>query len=161
MLARALAGSGSAKPLLLLAGIAGIAFVFRFPLPTAFILFAFTDFVFYPTFFAFEVGPLSIRPHELALAGLLVVALVRPRRQSWGGAPGAALAAFLAIVALAALLAVGDGRAPLTDVFNWGRPFAMLTLFYVVVRLFPSPEQRRLLLTGGAVLAAVAGVVAL
>lgn len=161
VLARALAGSGSAKPLLLLAGVAGIAFVFRFPLPTAFVFFGFTDFVFYPTFFAFEVGPLSIRPHELALAGLLIVALVRPRRQSWGGAPGAALAAFLAIVALAGLLAVGDGRAPLTDVFNWGRPFALLTFFYVVVRLFPQPEQRRQLLTAGAVLAAAAGVVAL
>jgi O-antigen ligase len=161
VLARALAGSGSAKPLLLLAGIAGIAFVFRFPLPTAFVFLGFTDFIFYPTFFAFELGPLSIRPHELALAGLLVVALVRPQRQSWGGAPGAALAAFLGILVLVGLLAVADGRAPLTDVFSWGRPFALLTFFYVVVRLFPRPEQRRLLLTAGAVLAAVAGVVAL
>ena len=50
---------------------------------------------------------------------------------------------------------------PLTDVFNWGRPFGPLTFFYVVVRLFPQPEQRRLLLTGAAVLAAAAGVVAL
>lgn len=161
VLARALAGSGSAKPLLLLAGIAGIAFVFRFPLPTAFIFFGFTDFIFYPTFFAFEIGPLSVRPHELALAGLLALALIRPQRQTWGGAPGAALAAFLAILALVGLLAVADGRAPLTDVFSWGRPFALLTFFYVVVRLFPRPEQRRQLLTAGAVLAAVAGVVAL
>lgn len=161
VLARGLAGSGLARPLLLLGGVAAAAFVFRFPLATSFVLFGLTDFLFYPTFFAFELGPLSVRPHELALAGLLAVALIRPRRQSWGGMTGVALAAFLGVLALAGLLAVSDGRAPLTDVFSWGRPFAMLTFFYVVVRVFPEPEQRRQLLTGAAVLAALAGVVAL
>lgn len=161
VLARALAGSGSAKPLLLLVGVAGIAFVFRFPIATAFILFCLTDFIFYPTFFAFEVGPLSVRPHELALVGLLFLAAVRPKRQTWGGAPGLALAAFLAMLALAGGLALLDGRAPLTDIFNWARPFALLTFFYVVVRLFPGPRERRLLLTGGVVVGAVAGIVAL
>lgn len=152
---------GISRPILLLAGVGAVAFVLRFPLPTALVLFGLTDFIFYPTFFAFELGPLSIRPHELALVGLLFLAAVRPKRQTWGGAPGLALAAFLGLVALAGALAVADGRAPLTDVFNWGRPFAMLTFFYVVVRLFPEPRERRLLLTGGAAIAAVAGVVAL
>ncbi len=161
VLARALAGSGSAKPLLLLAGVAGIAFVFRFPIATAFVLFCLTDFIFYPTFFAFEIGPLSVRPHEMALVGLLFLAAVRPKRQTWGGAPGLALAAFLAMLALAGGLALLDGRAPLTDVFNWARPFALLTFFYVVVRLFPEPRERRLLLTGGVAIGAVAGLVAL
>ncbi len=161
VLARALAGSGSAKPLLLLAGVAGIAFVFRFPLATAFVLFCLTDFIFYPTFFALEIGPLSVRPHELALLGLLFFAAVRPKRQTWGGATGLALAAFLAILALAGGLALLDGRAPLTDIFNWARPFALLTFFYVVVRLFPEPRERRLLLTGGVAVGAVAGFVAL
>lgn len=159
--ARALAGSGSAKPLLLLAGIAGVAFVLRFPIATALVLFGLTDFIFYPTFFALEIGPLNVRPHELALLGLLFLAVVRPKRQTWGGAPGLALAAFLAMLALAGGLALLDGRAPLTDIFNWARPFALLTLFYVVVRLFPGPRERRLLLTGGAAIAATAGLVAL
>jgi O-antigen ligase len=161
VVARALAGAGSAKPLLLLFGVAGIAFVFRFPIATAFVLFCLTDFIFYPTFFAFEIGPLSVRPHELALVGLLFLAAVRPKRQTWGGAPGLALAAFLAMLALAGGLALLDGRAPLTDIFNWARPFALLTFFYVVVRLFPEPRERRLLLTGGVAIGAVAGVVAL
>ncbi len=152
---------GISRPILLLAGVGAVAFVLRFPIATTLIFFGLTDFIFYPTFFAFELGPLSIRPHELALVGLLFLAAVRPKRQTWGGAPGLALAAFLAILALAGALAVADGRAPLTDAFNWARPFALLTFFYVVVRLFPDPKERRLLLTGGAVIAAVAGVVAL
>lgn len=161
MVARGLAASSVSRPVMLLAGVAGLALVFRFPLATSFVLLGLIDFVFYPTFFAFELGPLSVRPHELALAGLLIVALVRPQRQSWGGAAGGALAAFLGMLMLAGVLAVGDGRTELTDVISWGRPFALLTLFYVVVRLFPQPEQRRQLLTGAAVLAALAGVVTL
>ncbi len=161
VVARGVAAGGISRPILLLAGIGAVAFVLRFPLATAFVLFCLTDFVFYPTFFAFEIGPLSIRPHELALLGLLFLAAVRPQRQTWGGAPGLALAAFLAILALAGGLALLDERAPLTDIFNWGRPFALLTFFYVVVRLFPEPRERQLLLAGGVALAAVAGLVAL
>jgi O-antigen ligase len=161
LLARGVVGEGLSKPILLFLGVAAVAFVLRFPMATALVFLGLTDFVFYPTFFAFELGPLSVRPHELALVGLLFLSVVRPQRRSWGGETGFALAAFLGILALAGALAVSDGRAPLTDVFSWGRPFALLTFFYVVVRLFPRPEQRRLLLTGAAVLAAVAGAVAL
>jgi O-antigen ligase len=161
VVARGAASGGMSRPVLLLAGVGAAAFVLRFPLATALTLFCLTDFIFYPTFFALEIGPLSIRPHELALVGLLFLALVRPKRQTWGGAPGAALAAFLAMLLLAGGLSLLDHRAPLTDVFNWGRPFALLTFFYVVVRLFPEPRERRLLLTGGVAIAAVAGLVAL
>jgi O-antigen ligase len=161
VVARSVASSGLSRPVLLLAGLAAIALVFRFPLPTALVLFGLTDFVFYPTFFAFELGPLSVRPHELALGALLLVALVRPKRQSWGGAAGVALAAFFGVLALVSALAVLDGRAPAGEVLNWGRPFALLAFFYVVVRLFPAPEQRRQLLTAAAILAAVAGLAAL
>jgi O-antigen ligase len=160
LLAAGVVGTGASRFVLLFAAVLAIAFVFRFPMATTLILLGLTDFVFYATFFAFEFGPLSVRPHELALAALLVVAVVRPQRQTWGGAAGVALAAFLALIALSGLLAVAGGRAPLTDVFNWGRPFGLLTVFYVVVRLFPRPQQRRALLTGAAVLAAAAGVVA-
>jgi O-antigen ligase len=161
LLAKGVAAEGLSRPLLLFAGVAAVAFVLRFPIATALVFLGFTDFVFYPTFFAFELGPLSVRPHELALASLLFLAVVRPQRRSWGGGAGFALAAFLGVLLTAAALAVSDGRAPLGDVFSWGRPFFLLTFFYVVVRLFPRPEQRRVLLTGTAVLAAAAGVVAL
>jgi O-antigen ligase len=160
-LARGVVNSGISRPALLLAGVGALALVFRFPLATAIAFFGFSDFIFYPTFFAYEFGALSVRPHELALAALLLVALVRPRRQTWGGAPGAALAAFFGVLGLVAAVAVLESRAPLTDVFNWGRPFALLAFFYVVVRLFPRPEQRRQLLAGAAILAAVSGLIAL
>jgi O-antigen ligase len=161
VVARGVAAGGLSRPILLLAGVGAAACVLRFPLATAFALFCLTDFIFFPTFFAFEIGPLSIRPHELALVGLLFVAIVRPRRQTWGGAPGLALAAFLAILARVGGLALLDGTAPLTDIFNWSRPFALLTFFYVIVRLVPEPRERRLLLAGGVAIAAAAGVVAL
>lgn len=160
VLARGVASANLSKPILLLAGAGALGLVFRFPLATSVVLFGLTDFLFYPTFFQLSVGSLNVRPHELALACLLLVALVRPQRQTWGGATGIALAVFLAVLAAASGLALLDGRVALTDAFNWGRPFVLLTFFYVVVRLFPRPEQRRTLLTALAVLAAVAGVVA-
>lgn len=161
VLARGLVSSTVSKPAMLLAGVAALALIFRFPLATSFVFFGLTDFLFYPTFFQLEIGSLSIRPHELALGGLLLLALARPKRRTWGGGAGIALLAFLAVLLASSGLALFDGRAALTDVFNWGRPFALLTFFFVVVRLFPEPGQRRQLLTGAAVLAAVAGVVAL
>lgn len=160
LLAASLVDARFSRLLLLFAAAGAAALVFRLPAATALALLAFTDFVFHPGYFSLGVGPLDARPHELALAGLLGVALVRPERRTWGGTTGAALAAFLALIALAGALAITSGRAPLTDVFNWGRPLGVLTVFYVVVRLFPSAEQRRTLLTGAAVLAAATGVVA-
>jgi O-antigen ligase len=161
LLAHGVAGSGLSRPTLLLAGVAAIALIFRFPLATSIVFLGFTDFIFYPTFFQLEVGALNVRPHEVALVALLVLAFLRPQRRTWGGGAGIALAAFLGLLLVASGLALLDGRVALTDVFNWARPFAPLTFFYVVVRLFPRPEQRRLLLTGAAVLAAVAGGIAL
>ena len=146
---------------LLFLAAAGAAFVFRFPAATALALLGLTDFIFYPDFFMFSVGPINVRPFELALLGLLSVAVLRPRRETWGGTTGFALAAFLSLVAFSGAIAVMTGKAPLGDVFNWARPLALLTVFYVVIRVFPSSEQRKTLLIGAAVIAAVAGVVAL
>lgn len=160
LLARSAAAPGLSRFLLLFAGVLAVAFVFRFPLATALLFLGFTDFVFHSTFFNYELGSLSVRPHEIALALLLALAVLRPRRQTWGGGAGVALAAFLALIALSGAIALYEGRAPLTDVFNWSRSFFPLTLFYAVVRLFPAPEQRRTLLTGAAAIAAVAGLVA-
>ena len=160
VLARGVVHSTLSKPALLLAGFGALALIFRFPLATSLVFLGLTDSLFYPTFFQLEVGALSVRPHEVALAGLVLLALVRPRRSTWGGTTGVALAVFLAILLASSSLATLEGRAPLTDIFNWGRPFVPLTFFYVVIRLFPRPEQRRQLLTGAAILAAFTGLVA-
>jgi O-antigen ligase len=161
VLARGAAAPQLSKFVLLFLAVLAAAFVFRFPIATAFALLVFSDFVFHPTFFSFSLGPLDLRPHELALAALLLVALLRPQRRTWGGVPGAALAVFLLTVAASGALALLDDAAPLTDVFNWARPLGLLTFFYVVVRLFPEPEQRRVLLTGAALVAAATGIAAL
>lgn len=142
------------------AGIAMVA-VFRLPLAASLAMIALTDFIFYATYFSAPVGPVEARPFEFLLGGLLLVALIRPVRRSWGGATGIALALFLLILAVSALLAVTSGRATVSDALSWGRPFALLTFFYVVVRLFPAAEDRRNLLLGASVVAALTGVVAL
>jgi O-antigen ligase len=86
--------------------------------------------------------------------------VVKPKRKSWGGVPGIALAAFFCLVGFSALLAVQAGRSSLTEAFNFARPLGMLAFFYIVVRLFPEPAERRILMTGTAILAAITGVVA-
>lgn len=161
ILARGAAAPQLSKFILLFVGVLGIALAFRFPLATALVLFALTDFIFHPDYFAVGIGPLKARPHELALAALLMLALLKPERATWGGRAGAALAAFLALVTVSAALALLGGEVSASDVFNWGRPLGLLTIFYVVVRLFPRPQQLRTLLMGVGALAAVTGVVAL
>jgi O-antigen ligase len=160
ILARGVAAPETALYVFAFLGLFVFAAVFRFPMATALVFLGLTDFIFHPGYFAHEVGSLSIRPHELVLGCLLVLAAVRPLRRTWGGQAGAALAAFLALALVSAALAVSAGDTTLQDVMAWGRPFFLLTFFYVVVRLFPEAEQRRLLLTGAAVLAALTGVIA-
>lgn len=161
ILAKGIAGPEISRYVLLFFGLCLAALVFRFPLPTALAIFVLIDFVFVPTHFARNLGPLSVRPHEVALVCLLVLAAVRPRRPTWGGAAGIALATFLAIVAACGAIAVQAGDTSFSDAFNWARPLGMLTFFYVVVRLFPSSRDRRVLLTGATVLAALTGLIAI
>jgi len=161
LLARGAAGPQLSRFVLLFVGVIAVALVLRFPIATALVFLALSDFIFYPTYFAVAVGPLDLRPHEAALGVLLLIAIVKPQKRTWGGTAGVALAIFLALVAASGALAITSNAAPVTDVFNWARPLGLLAFFYVIVRLFPSPEQRRVLLTGTAVLAAVTGVVAL
>lgn len=160
-LAHGIVGPQISRYVFLFFGLFAVAFVFRFPIVTALIFLGLTDFVFYPTIFAHNVGSLSVRPHELALACLLAVAVVRPQKQTWGGKPGIALGVFLTCVGASALLAIKNGDASLSDAFNAARPLALLAFFYVVVRLFPSARDRRLLMLGTAVVAALTGLVAL
>lgn len=160
VLARGVAAPQIALYVFLFLGVFALAAVFRFPLATALVFLGLTDFVFHPAFFAREVGSLSVRPHELVLGCLLLVALVRPVRRTWGGTAGAALGVFFALVLFSAALAVKAGETAPIDVMVWGRGLFPLAFFYVVVRLFPGPEERRTLLTGTAVLAALSGLIA-
>jgi O-antigen ligase len=160
VLAHGIVGPEISHYVFLFVGLFVVALAFRFPLGTALVFLGLTDFIFYPLMFARDVGALSVRPHEVALACLLVLAVVRPKSRSWGGTPGIALAVFLGLVSISALVAIKGGATSLSDAFNWARPLSLLTFFYVVVRLFPSTADRRLLLTGAAVLAAATGVVA-
>ena len=161
LLAHGIVGPKISHYVLLFVGLFAIAFVFRFPVATALAFLFFTDFIFYPDFFIIHVGPIGVRPHEFALAGLLAVAIVRPERQTWGGFVGGALAFFFGMVVLSGVLALMSGSVVLTEAWNWSRAFFPLAFFYVVVRLFPSAAHRRTLLVGAAVVAAATGIVAL
>lgn len=160
LLARGVSGPVVSKYVFLFVGLFAFAAISRFELPAAIVLFALVDFIFPAGYFARSVGPITVKPYELILACLFVVAIVRPRSRSWGGTPGAALAIFLSLVALCGLIGIEAGRVSLTEAFNWGRPLGLLSIFYVVVRLFPEPDRRRALLGAVTVMAALTGVVA-
>lgn len=161
LLAHGVSGPQISRYIFLFVGVFLLLLVFRFPMATGLLFFGFTDFIFHSDYFTRSVGPLQIHPYEVVLACLFVVAAVRPKRRTWGGSVGAALAVFLAMIAFSAALGVQEHGTSLSNAFNTARPFGLLAVFYVIVRLFPSPEDRRLLLLGAAVIAAVAGVVAL
>jgi O-antigen ligase len=161
ILARGVSGPEVARYVYLFLGLFVVAAVFRLPLPTAIVLFALIDFIVPSEAFSKTVGPITVKPHEVALACLLIVALVRPERRTWGGTPGFALAVFLAFAGVSGAIAVLNGDTSLSDAFNWGRSLGLLTFFYVLVRLFPRIEQQRTLLTAVGIMAAVTGVVAL
>lgn len=150
------------RPLLALpAAAAGLVFVFRFPFAAVVGVLFFIAAIFSSGRFKVPVGPLELRVYEPLLGALLLVALVRPRRQWWGGAAGVALAVLFAAVTASAVLAIDAGRVQFADAYHYSRALAPLLLFFVVVRLFPELRDiRRLLLVAG-VLAATTGVVSL
>jgi hypothetical protein len=146
---------------LLVCAFAGLALVFRLPLAAAGVLLVFTDSLFYSSFFGtLRVGPIAARPEELLLVSLLVVALVRPRRRTWGGVAGGALLGFMILVGLSSALAVAAGHVDAHTSFEWGRPIALFALFYVVVRLFPDARSYSRLLAWAVGLAAATGAIA-
>jgi O-antigen ligase len=146
-------------PLLVLAGV--VMFVFRLPVATVVLMLVLTDFIFHERYFARNIGPVTVYPYEVLLGLLLAYAVVRPKRATWGGAAGLALAGFYAFLGIATLLGISDGRLDAAQGLNWTRPFFMLSLFWVIVRLFPDRASHERLLGVAVALAAGAGFVGL
>jgi len=142
-------------------GAAGLALVFRFPVAAMAVLIALTASVFHEQFFGPGFGPGGLRPHELLLVALLFVALVRPKRSSWGGAAGMALALFLVLGVVCTLIAVSAGEVDLDKAYQWLRPFFLLTVFFVVVRLCEDQAAVRRLLAATAAVVVLSAVVAI
>jgi O-antigen ligase len=160
-LAHGVVGPEISRYVFLFVGVFVAGAVWRFPLASGLLLLGLTDFIFFPNRFEAQMGSLTIRPHEVVLTLLLVLAVAKPKRDTWGGRIGLCLLAFLLLVLASDALAVLGHHVSVTEAFNWARPLYPLTLFWVVIRLFPSADDRRVLLTGGAVIAAATGVVAL
>ena len=142
------------------AALGGLALTYRFPLAAIGVALLFAASVFHDARFDVPFGPLSLHPTEVVLGALLVVALLRPRRKWWGGFAGGALAAFLGWLTLATVLAVAAGRVGATDALGWVRPFGLLAVFFVVVRLMPDEHRARQVLTVGAGVGAATGALA-
>lgn len=159
-LARGAIGSEASKLILLFVGVLVVSLALRFPMATALVMIFLTDFIFFPLQFAKQVGPMSIRPHEVAMVLLLGLAIFRPKRRTWGGTAGIALIVFLGLVGASDMVAIARHATTFKEALSWARPLLMLTLFFVVIRLFPTAEERRTLLLGAAVIAAATGLVA-
>jgi O-antigen ligase len=149
-------------PLMLLAvGAVGWAAMVRWPLVGMGLLFLLTATFLPSDYLQVQVGPTAVGYHELVLVGVVAAAVLFPRARTWGGVAGGFLAAFLAILALASMLAVYAGNATFADVVAWGRMFALLLVFYAVVRLFPDRESLHRLLALAVAAAGLSGFVAL
>ena len=148
--------------LLLLAavGVGALALVFRFPLASTAGLVVLTASVFHEQFFGAGFGPGGLRPYELLLGALLFVALVRPRRQTWGGIAGMGLTLFLVLAAVSTVIAVSTGQIDLNKAYQWFRPLFLLAIFFVVVRLTEDATGARRLLAAAAGAAALSAVIA-
>ena len=85
-----LTGPQSVRLLALMAAVAGMALAFRFPLAVAIALLLIAGSLFHSAYFTWSVGPVQLHLEELVLLALGVVAVVAPKRQTWGGAAGVA-----------------------------------------------------------------------
>jgi O-antigen ligase len=139
----------------------GFAAIVRWPLVGMGLLFLLTATFLPSDYLQIQVGGFAIGYHEIALAGVLAAALVFPRHRTWGGLPGALLGGFMAILVLTSLLAITAGRLHFADAIAWGRMFALLLVFYAVVRLFPSRESLHGLMKTAVGAAGLSGFVAL
>jgi O-antigen ligase len=145
----------------LLVGAIGFAAIVRYPLVGMGLVIVLTATFLPSDYLQVQVGSLAVGYHEVALVGVLAAAVAFPRAKTWGGVAGGFLAIFMAILALAALLAISSGQLRFADAVAWGRMFALLLVFYAVVRLFPDRESLGRLMRVAVAAAAFSGFVAL
>ena len=136
-----------------------LALVFSFPFAASCLFLGLVGSISLPAV-AFAAGPVDVRPYELLLGALLLVAIVRPRQATWGGWAGGAIAAFLGVLGVSTALAVAEGAVSIGSALPWARAFFLYTFFFVVIRLFGDRESLWRLLAVAAALAAISGVVA-
>lgn len=149
------------EPLLgLVAVIIGGAVVRRWPMLGMGLLIVLVASVFPRMLILVPAGPFELRGYEIVTLGMFALALVEPRRHTWGGVAGGALLAFLGFVTFSTLLAVSAGAVSLADAFSIGRDFMFFLVFFVVIRLFPERPRLERLFKFSAVVAGLTGVVA-
>jgi hypothetical protein len=159
-LAHSLTGHSAVKAIALVCAVLALAVVFTYPIAGAVGLLVVAASIFHEDYFSWSVGPIQIHLEEVVFAALALVALVAPRRRTWGGAAGMALAVFLVVIVVAAGVGLDAGRMNVSDAFDWARPLAFYGSFWVVLRLFPDPGDLRLLLIVALVCGAFTGLVA-
>ena len=149
-------------PLMLLAvAVVGWAAMVRWPMLGMGLLLLLTATFLPSDYLQVQLGPTAVGYHELVLVGVLAAAVLFPRARTWGGLPGACLAAFMLVLAAATLLAVSAGRVTLNEAVVWGRMFALLLVFYAVIRLFPDRASLDRLMAVAVAAAGLSGFVAL
>ena len=127
--------------MVLLVGVIAFVAVIRWPLLGMGLVIVLTATFLPSDYLQAQVGPLAVGYHEVALVGVLAAAVAFPRAKTWGGVAGGFLAIFMAVLALATMLAISSGHLQFSDAVAWGRMFALLLVFYAVVRLFPDRES--------------------
>jgi hypothetical protein len=159
-IAHAISDPALEKLVALVVAVLGLAAVFAFPLGAAVGLLFVTASIFHSSFFTASLGPVEVHGEEVVFLALALVAVVAPRRQTWGGVPGLALAVFLALVVVCSLLGLQAGRATTSNAFNFARPLIFYGSFWVVLRLFPDVVSLRRLLIAGLACGALTGLLA-
>jgi O-antigen ligase len=145
----------------LLVGVIGFVAIVRYPLFGMGLVIGLTATFLPSDYLQIQVGSLALGYHEVALFGVLGAAVAFPRAKTWGGVAGGCLAVFFAVLGLATILAISSGHLRFADAVAWGRMFALLLVFYAVVRLFPDRASLARLMQVAVAAAALSGFVAL
>jgi O-antigen ligase len=158
MIGAGVASSHVKYVIILVAGVIVCWSLWRFPLPGAIVGLFLATGIIDPLYFVFRFAGRTVYGYEVVLLILFLRAALRPRRSTWGGMAGGALAVFLFLLVVSTLFAVSSGATALNNAVNWGRSFDALLTFWVVIRLFPDRRSLGILLTAGLVIGAMSGI---
>ena len=156
-----IASSHSKYAIELVAGVAISCLVWRFPIPGIVLMLLLAAGPDTPYNLTFRLAGRTTYAYEVVLVILLARAAYRPKRDTWGGATGGILLAFLLILGVSTAFGILAGREALNDGLNYGRPFFALSIFWVIIRLAPDRRRLGVILTAAIVLAALSGAIGL